>query len=127
MVPSDDRSGASVAPARHALVAPHETAGAEWGRWSLGGDLLDVPTGSARMLKIEVDGGRNKIHDALLAEWEINKDGSRTYQRVWPLVTAHSNGVPFLLFDAARRFVRAHASFMMLSTVSVNGQKLLLG
>jgi hypothetical protein len=45
--------------------------------------------------------------------------GDRTYQRVWPLVMAHLNGAPFLLFDVARRFVRAHASFIRSSTVSV--------
>jgi hypothetical protein len=68
--------------------------------------------------------GMNKqteIHDALLGrEIVIGGIGFRTYQRVWPLVMAHSNGVPFLLFEAARRFVRAHASFMRSSTVSAN-------
>jgi len=49
----------------------------------------------------------------------IDGDRNRTYQRVWPLVMAHSNGAPFLLFEAARRFVSAHASFIRSSTVSV--------
>lgn len=54
-------------------------------------------------------------------------DGSGcTYQRVCPLVMAHSNGMPILLFDVARRFVRAHASFMRSSTVSVKCQRRIL-
>jgi hypothetical protein len=95
-----------------------------WWRW--------CQTGRARILwKIETEigvwrgeEGRNKqteIHDALRGrETVIGGNGFRTYQRVWPLVMAHSNGVPFLLFEAARRFVRAHASFMRSSTVSAN-------
>ena len=63
------------------------------------------------------------IHDALFLcvtrmKVTLGEHGS-TYQRVWPLVMAHSNGAQFLFFDAARRFVRAHASFIRSSTVSV--------
>jgi hypothetical protein len=61
------------------------------------------------------------IHDAIV---QGNQRRTRkTYQRACPFVTAHSNGSPFLLLHAARRFARAHASFMRSSTVSVNGQK----
>ena len=63
------------------------------------------------------------IHDALflcVTRMRVAQgEHGSTYQRVWPLVMAHSNGAPFLLFDAARRFVRAHASFIRSSTVSV--------
>lgn len=84
---------------------------------------------------VSVDRGEEKRsihHDALLRfqvsvmDNERRSMEDRTYQRVWPLVMAHSNGAPFLLFDVARRFVRAHASFIRSSTVSVcvNGQRL---
>jgi hypothetical protein len=63
-----------------------------------------------------------KIHDALFDDDRGGIGLDKTYQRVWPLVMAHSNGVPFLLFEAARRVVRAHASFIRSSTVSVSGQ-----
>ena len=59
-------------------MAPHETAGVEWEAIRLAGDLMEMPTGSARIMKIEEKigvwrGQRSMIHDALSARFVMRK------------------------------------------------------
>jgi hypothetical protein len=101
----DDRSGASVACARHALVAPHETAAVEWEELiRLAGDLMENANRERADLGLEDREenwrGKKAIHDALSAKLSMRRK-VRTMETDLPASLAVGDGA------FKRRTVRA--------------------